>query len=70
MKVAIITVSDTRTVEDDASGDIMFAIASPKPNEMRINDRPLEEVLPKLLAIFVPAMEQPDALPANGEVLE
>jgi hypothetical protein len=56
--------------KDEASGDITFSIGATKPNEIRINDRPLEEVMPKLLAIFMPAMAAPDALPANGEVLE
>ncbi len=56
--------------KDEASGDITFSIGATKPNELHINDRPIEEVMPKLLAIFMPAMASADALPNNGEVLE
>ena len=41
--------------KDDATGDITFAISTPQPGDVRVNDKPMAEVTPKLMAAFLPA---------------
>lgn len=48
----------------DEAGDITFGINSPKAGDYRVNDKPMEEVLPKLMMVFAPLAAQ--HVPASG----
>ncbi len=37
-----------------ASGDLDFVITTPAPNDMRVNDKPIGQILPQLMMVFAP----------------
>lgn len=52
--------------KDEASGDIVFGIGSPSPNDIRINDKPMAQVMLKFMAMFLPPEKAALLLPAAG----
>lgn len=53
----------------DANGDITFTIASPKPNDIRLNDKPVGEFMAQLMVTLNPP-QAADEAPAAGGVAE
>jgi hypothetical protein len=72
--------------KDEATGDIVFGIGSPSPNDIRINGKPMSQVMLKFMAMFmdpekaaqlqsVMGMTQPEPEegqpdPADGQISE
>lgn len=53
--------------KDAATGDISFAISTPAPNDVRVNDKPVGEVMAKLMAAFVPVSTATPAAAGESE---
>lgn len=44
---------------DESTGDIAFGIGTPQANDIRINDKPLSEVMPRVMDLFRPSFPKP-----------
>ena len=44
-----------------ATGDLDFVVTTPKPDDVRVNDHPLAEIVPKLMMVFMPQQAAPAA---------
>ncbi len=49
----------------DAAGDVTFTFATPKPGEVTVNGKPIGEVGPKLMALFMALQPAPAQAPAE-----
>jgi hypothetical protein len=49
--------------KDNASGDIVFTVTSPTPNDIRLADKPIGDAMTKLMVVFLPQIPAAGSTP-------